>query len=95
MPNQEVCEDLASQVAHHIEIMYPAAVNATPKTFLTSVKGCIMSHMHIALQASARETREEDARILDEMAKQYGPFQGESIGIQLKRAAERIRAGGR
>jgi hypothetical protein len=40
-----VAEEIARQVAFHIEDMFPEAVAAASSTFLLSVKGCIINEI--------------------------------------------------
>lgn len=44
-----IAADIAKQVCHHIKVMYPQAVEATPSTFLLSVKGCVINEIMAAL----------------------------------------------
>ena len=48
--------DVAKEVAHHIEIMYPKAVEATGSTFLLSVRGCVYDE----IMAAARPATEDE-----------------------------------
>ena len=47
-----VAHDIAKQVAHHIEIMYPKAVAGESSTFLLSVKGCVTNEIMAAIESN-------------------------------------------
>jgi hypothetical protein len=53
---REIAMDIGKEVAAHIETMYPAAVEATGKTMLRSVRGCVFNEIIAALY-----TTEENA----------------------------------
>lgn len=47
---KEIALDIGKEVAAHIEIMYPAAVQATSKTFLLSVRNCVYNQIMASLE---------------------------------------------
>ncbi len=44
-----IAEDIGREVAHHIDTMYPQAVEACPSTFLLSVRGCVHNQIMAVL----------------------------------------------
>lgn len=46
---KQVALDIGKQVAHHIETMYPDAVEAESSTFLLSVRNCTYNEIMAAL----------------------------------------------
>lgn len=44
--------DIGKEVAVHIETMYPAAVEATSKNMLQSVRGCVFNEIIAALETT-------------------------------------------
>lgn len=50
-----IAMDIGKEVASHIETMYPAAVEATSKSMLLSVRNCV----HNEIMAALGETDEE------------------------------------
>lgn len=51
-----IADDIAKEVASHIEIMYPDAVSATSQSMLRSVRGCVFNEIMASL-----ELTDEDA----------------------------------
>jgi hypothetical protein len=52
---RQIAMDVGKQVAHHIETMYPAAVEAASSTFLMSVRNTV----HNEIMAAVEHTTEE------------------------------------
>lgn len=50
-----VADDIAKEVSHHIEIMYPAAVKAASSTFLLSVRGCVYNEIMAAIDVDGAD----------------------------------------
>lgn len=46
----KIAMDIGKEVVHHIEIMYPAAIKATPSTFKLSVRNCVHNEIMAAIQ---------------------------------------------
>lgn len=46
---KEVAMDIGKQVVHHIETMYPAAIEATSSTFKLSVRNCVYNEIMLAM----------------------------------------------
>jgi len=53
---KEIAMDIGKAVAHHIETMYPAAVEASTPTMLVSVRNAVFNEIMAAL-----DTTDEDA----------------------------------
>ena len=51
-----VAKDIAKEVAHHIEMMYPTAVKTAPSTFLLSVRGCVYNQIMSWMNTDAEHT---------------------------------------
>lgn len=51
-----IADNIAKEVASHIEIMYPDAVTATSQNMLRSVRGCVFNEIMASL-----ELTDEDA----------------------------------
>lgn len=49
---REIAMDIGKEVAHHIEVMYPAAVEATTKNMLLSVRNCVHNEIIAAIQVN-------------------------------------------
>lgn len=49
---REIAMDIGKEVVHHIEIMYPKAIDATPSTFKLSVRNCVHNEIIAAIQVS-------------------------------------------
>jgi hypothetical protein len=47
---KEIALDIGKEVASHIEVMYPKAVEATSKTMLLSVRNCVYNEIMAALE---------------------------------------------
>lgn len=47
-----IADDIGKAVAHHIEVMYPAAVAATSTNMLRSVRGCTVNEIMAAIEIS-------------------------------------------
>ena len=47
---KEIAMDIGKEVAAHIEIMYPAAVQAASSTFLLSVRNCVYNQIMASLE---------------------------------------------
>ena len=47
---KEIALDIGKEVATHIEVMYPKAVEATTKNMLLSVRNCIYNEIMAALE---------------------------------------------
>ena len=45
-----IADDIAKEVASHIETMYPDAVTATSKNMLVSVRGCVFNEIMASLE---------------------------------------------
>jgi len=56
---REFAEDLAMNIAYHIESMYPEAVKAAPKSFLKSVRGFIQNKVNAELERIVARAIEE------------------------------------
>jgi hypothetical protein len=63
---EQIAKDVGAAVAHHISIMYPAAVAATPSTFLTSVRNCVRNEIMAAVAVS--DADQIEARLKDRKA---------------------------
>lgn len=46
---KQIALDIGKEVASHIEVMYPKAVEATSKTMLLSVRNCVYNEIMAAL----------------------------------------------
>ncbi len=46
-----VAMDIGKEVAHHIETMYPEAVEAASSTFLLSVRNCVHNEILAAIES--------------------------------------------
>jgi len=46
---KEIALDIGKEVASHIEVMYPKAVEATSKTMLLSVRNCVFNEIMASL----------------------------------------------
>ena len=64
---KDIAMDVGKQVAHHIETMYPAAVKATPSTFLLSVRNTVYNEIMAAIE----HTTEEEMRASIERHRQH------------------------
>lgn len=49
---RSIADDIGKAVAHHIEVMYPAAVTATSRNMLRSVRGCTVNEILAAIEVS-------------------------------------------
>lgn len=49
---REIAMDIGKTVVHHIEIMYPNAVEACPSTFKLSVRNCTYNQIMAAIEVS-------------------------------------------
>jgi hypothetical protein len=49
---KEVAMDIGKEVTAHIEIMYPAAIAATPGTFKTSVQNVVYNQIMAAIEVN-------------------------------------------
>lgn len=47
-----IAKDIGKEVAHHIETMYPKAVEATSPSMLRSVEGCVINEILAAISVS-------------------------------------------
>ncbi len=47
-----IADDIGKAVAHHIEVMYPAAVKATSHNMLLSVRGCTVNEILAAIEVN-------------------------------------------
>jgi hypothetical protein len=56
-----IAEDIAKEVASHIETMYPKAVQATSPNMLVSVRGCVFNQIMAALDLT------DEAAILERL----------------------------
>lgn len=52
---KEIAMDVGKQVAHHIECMYPAAVEAASSTFLLSVRNTVYNEIMAAIENSTED----------------------------------------
>jgi hypothetical protein len=65
---KQIAKDVGDAVATHIELMYPAAIAATPTTFPVSVRNCVFNEImaaievHDAGQITARLANRKRAR---------------------------------
>ena len=48
----EIAKDIAKEVSHHIEMMYPKAVEATTPNMLRSVEGCVINEIMAAIKVN-------------------------------------------
>ncbi|HTE38025.1 MAG TPA: hypothetical protein VK630_15905 [Reyranella sp.] len=74
-----VALDIAKAVAHHIETMYPAAVTATSRNMLVSVRGCVINEIMAAIAIN------DEGRIVRRLAKR------KKHRAEIKRAYQRFR----
>jgi hypothetical protein len=80
-----VAMDIGKEVAHHIETMYPEAVNAASSTFLLSVRNCtynqIMSWLDTGGQDTARRLtqREQFWRYIRRLYKKVRKQTGDAL----------------
>jgi len=51
----EIAIDIGTEVAAHIETMYPQAVEATTPNMLISVRGCVVNEIMAALETIDEE----------------------------------------
>ncbi len=58
---KEIAMDIGKEVVAHIEIMYPAAIAATPGTFKTSVRNTIYNQIMAAI--AVNDAGEIEARL--------------------------------
>ncbi len=49
---KEIATDIGKEVVAHIEIMYPAAIAATPATFKTSVRNTVYNQIMAAIEVN-------------------------------------------
>jgi hypothetical protein len=49
---KEIAMDIGKEVVAHIEVMYPAAITATPGTFKTSVQNTVYNQIMAALDVN-------------------------------------------
>lgn len=47
---REIAMDIGKAVVHHIETMYPKAIEACPSTFKLSVRNCVHNEIMAAIQ---------------------------------------------
>lgn len=47
-----IADDIGKAVAHHIEVMYPAAVKETGPSILRSVRGCTVNEILALIEVS-------------------------------------------
>lgn len=59
---KQIALDIGKEVAAHIEVMYPKAVEATSKSMLLSVRNCVYNEIMAALATT------DEAEILDRLA---------------------------
>jgi hypothetical protein len=52
---KQIAMDIGKEVASHIEVMYPKAVEATSSTFLLSVRNCVHNEIMAALETIDEE----------------------------------------
>lgn len=50
-----IADDIAKEVASHIETMYPDAVTATSQNMLRSVRGCVFNEIMASLELTDEE----------------------------------------
>ncbi|MDA9396427.1 hypothetical protein WN73_38620 [Bradyrhizobium sp. CCBAU 45394] len=60
---KEIAMDIGKEVVSHIEIMYPAAIAATPGTFKTSVRNAVYNQIMAAIEVN--DAGEIAARLKD------------------------------
>ena len=64
---RRIAMDIGNAVVHHIEIMYPVAIEATPKsTFRLSVRNTVYNEIMAAIQVN--DAGEIEARLADRSA---------------------------
>lgn len=56
---KEIAMDIGKEVAAHIEVMYPKAVEAASSTFLLSVRNCTYNEIMAALETIDEEAIRE------------------------------------
>lgn len=49
---REIAMDIGKEVAHHIEVMYPAAVEATSKSMLLSLRNTVYNEIMAAIKVN-------------------------------------------
>lgn len=52
---REIAMDIGKAVVHHIETMYPAAIEATPSTFRLSVRNSVYNEIVAAIKVIDEE----------------------------------------
>jgi hypothetical protein len=58
---KEIAMDIGKEVVAHIEVMYPAAIAATPGTFKTSVQNTVYNQIMAALDVNDLPARSRPA----------------------------------
>lgn len=49
---EAIAMDIAKEVAHHVELMYPKAVKATSPNMLKSIRGCVFNEVMGAIKVT-------------------------------------------
>ena len=89
--------DIGREVAHHIETMYPQAVEACSSNFLLSVKGCVHNEIMAVLDfkgdALAMSKRLAERELFRrKIRKFYGNLRKPSKRLALPQRNDRARA---